>query len=309
MKKIYGFILLFILTSSLTAQETFNFLKLDQSPRAAALAGSFVANNDDPNVMFYNPAGINYLHARPVSFSFVKHLLDINSASIAYSQQIKDIGRFSAGIQYINYGSFQGADEFGAKTTKFGAGELAAIVGYGNQLDKNFYYGVNLKFIFSSIEKRSSIAFATDLGLHYSIPDQRWNFGLSILNLGTQVTQYYSTKESLPLDIRIGFSKTLAHVPFTFFASLNKLNNNYDKFGDRLKQFTVGGEFKMSKIVKLRFGYDNEKRKELKVGTTAGLAGFNIGIGILVKNYNVDYSFSSMGDIGALHRIGISTSL
>jgi len=309
MKKIYGFILLFILTSSLTAQETFNFLKLDQSPRAAALAGSFVANNDDPNVMFYNPAGINYLHARPVSFSFVKHLLDINSASIAYSQQIKDIGRFSAGIQYINYGSFQGADEFGAKTTKFGAGELAAIVGYGNQLDKNFYYGVNLKFIFSSIEKRSSIAFATDLGLHYSIPDQRWNFGLSILNLGTQVTQYYSTKESLPLDIRIGFSKTLAHVPFTFFASLNKLNNNYDKFGDRLKQFTVGGEFKMSKIVKLRFGYDNEKRKELKVGTTAGLAGFNIGIGFLVKNYNVDYSFSSMGVIGALHRIGISTSL
>ena len=309
MKKIYGFILLFILTSSLTAQETFNFLKLDQSPRAAALAGSFVANNDDPNVMFYNPAGINYLHARPVSFSFVKHLLDINSASIAYSQQIKDIGRFSAGIQYINYGSFQGADEFGAKTTKFGAGELAAIVGYGNQLDKNFYYGVNLKFIFSSIEKRSSIAFATDLGLHYSIPDQRWNFGLSILNLGTQVTQYYSTKESLPLDIRIGFSKTLAHVPFTFFASLNKLNKKYDKFGDRLKQFTLGGEFKMSKVVKLRFGYDNEKRKELKVGTTAGLAGFNIGIGFLVKNYNVDYSFSSMGVIGALHRIGISTSL
>ena len=309
MKKIYGFILLFTLTSSLTAQETFNFLKLDQSPRAAALAGSFVANNDDPNVMFYNPAGINYLQGKPVSFSFVKHLLDINSAGIAYSQQIKNIGRFSAGIQYINYGSFQGADESGAKTTKFGAGELAAIVGYGNQLDKNFYYGVNLKFIFSSIEKRSSIAFATDLGLHYSIPDQRWNFGFSILNLGTQVTQYYSTKESLPLDIRIGFSKTLAHVPFTFFASLNKLNKNYDKFGDRLKQFTIGGEFKMSKIVKLRFGYDNEKRKELKVGATAGLAGINIGIGILVKNYNVDYSFSSMGDIGALHRIGISTNL
>jgi hypothetical protein len=309
MKKIFGIILLFTITSSLTAQETFNFLRLDQSPRAAALAGSFVANNDDPNVMFYNPAGINYLQARPVSFSFVKHLLDINSASIAYSQEIKDIGRFAAGIQYINYGSFQGADEFGTKTTKFGAGELAAIIGYGNQLDKNFYYGVNLKFIFSSIEKRSSIAFATDIGLHYSIPSQRWNFGFSILNLGTQVTQYYSTKENLPLDVRIGFSKTLAHVPFTFFASLNKLNEDYDKFSDRFKQFTVGGEFKMSKVVKLRFGYDNEKRKELKVGSTAGLAGFNIGIGIFVKNYNVDYAFSSMGDIGALHRIGISTAL
>ncbi len=308
MKKFLAFILLPVLLSNLTAQTTYNFLRLDQSPRAAALAGSFVANNDDPNVMFYNPAGINYLTKRPVSFSFVKHLLDINSASIAYSQEITDIGRFAAGIQYINYGSFQGADEFGAKTTEFGAGELAAIIGYGNQLDKNFYYGVNLKFIFSSIEKRSSIAVATDIGLHYSIPEQRWNFGFSILNLGSQLTQYYNTKESLPLDVRIGFSKTLAHVPFTFFASLNKLNESYDKFSDRLKQFTIGGEFKMSKVIKLRFGYDNEKRKELKVNDTAGLAGFNVGIGILVKNYNVDYAFSSMGVIGALHRIGISTA-
>ncbi len=310
MKKIVViFLFLFVvIPNKFIAQTTFAFLRLDESPRAAALAGSFVANNDDPNVIFYNPAGINYLKSRPISFSFVKHVLDINSASIAYSQKIKNLsGRFSAGIQYINYGSFQGADPFGTKTGKFGAGELAATIGYGNELDKNFYYGVNIKFIFSSIEKRSSIAFATDLGLHYSIPEQRWNFGFSILNLGSQLTQYYSTKESLPLDVRIGFSKTLAHVPFTFFASLNKLNESYKNLSDRLKQFTVGGEFKMSKVIKLRFGYDNEKRKELKVGNTAGLAGFNVGVGIFVKNYNIDYAFSSMGSIGALHRIGIST--
>jgi hypothetical protein len=308
MKKIILLVFL-LLASELLAQDTYNFLKLDQSPRAAALAGSFVANTDDPNVIFYNPAGISHLTENPISFSFVKHLLDINSAAISYSHEFQGIGRFGGAIQYINYGTFDGATPDGIKTGEFGAGEVAMIIGYSNELDKNFYYGANIKFIYSGIENRSSTGFAMDLGLNYSIPEVRWNFGFSILNLGTQLTQYYNTSEDLPLDIRLGFSKTLEHLPFTFFASLNKLQDKYDSFGERFQQFTFGGEFKLSKVMKLRFGYDNEKRKEYKIGGTAGIAGFNLGLGILVSNYNFDYSFSSMGSIGALHRIGISTNL
>jgi len=309
MKSVFTLLFVLITINSVLSQTTYDFLRLDQSPRAAALAGSFVANNDDPNVMFYNPAGISYLSERPISFSFVKHLLDINSASLAYSQEFEGIGRFSAGLQYLNYGSFVEADEFGTKTGEFGVNDFAATIGYANELDQNFYYGANVKFIYSGIADRSSIGMALDLGLHYSIPDEKWNFGFSILNLGSQITQYYTVNENLPLDVRLGISKTLAHVPFTFYVSLNKLNEDQENFGDRFKQFTVGGEFKMSKIVRLRFGYDNEKRTELKIGTSAGLAGFNLGVGFIVSNYNVDYAFSSMGSIGALHRIGISTVL
>ena len=309
MKNLVQFILLLTISTSIFAQETFNFLRLDHSPRAAALAGSFVANNDDPNVMFYNPAGISLLQEKPISFSYLFHLLDINSASVSYSQKFEGIGRFAAGIQYINYGTFDAATVDGIKTGEFGAGELAMLVGYSNELDHNFFYGANVKFIYSSIADRSSMGLAVDLGLHYTIPEERWNFGFSILNLGSQITQYYNTTEDLPLDIRFGFSKTLAHLPFTFFASLNKLNKEYDSFGDRFQQFTFGGEFKISKVIKLRFGYDNEKRKEYKIGGTSGVAGFNLGLGVLVSNYNFDYAFSSMGSIGALHRIGISTVL
>jgi hypothetical protein len=309
MQNVFKLALFFALYSSIFAQETYNFLRLDHSPRAAALAGSFVSNTDDPNVMFYNPAGISYLKEKPISFSYLFHLLDINSASIAYSQEFESLGRFAAGIQYINYGTFIEANDVGTKTGEFGAGEFAAIVGYSNELDRNFYYGVNIKFIYSSIADRSSTGLAVDLGLHYSIPDERWNFGFSILNLGSQMTQYYNTTEDLPLDVRFGFSKTLAHLPFTFYASINKLNEDYDNFGERFTQFTFGGEFKMSKVIRLRLGYDNEKRKEYKIGGTAGIGGFNLGLGILVSKYTFDYAFSSMGQIGALHRIGISTVL
>ncbi len=299
----------FLLVLNLHGQTTFNFLRLDQSPRSAALAGSFVANADDPNVIFYNPAGISSLKDQPISFSYLFHLLDINQATVSYSHKFEGIGRFGGAIQYINYGDFTRADVLGTKTGEFGAGELAAIIGYSNELDKNFYYGANLKFIYSGIDNRYSTGIAMDLGLHYTIPSQKINIGFSILNFGAQTSKYYSTKENLPLDIRLGFSKTLAHLPLTLYASLNKLNEEYDSFGKRFEQFTFGGEFRMSKVIKLRFGYDNEKRREYKIGGTAGIAGFNLGLGILISKYNFDYAFSSMGDIGALHRIGISTNL
>ena len=81
-----------------------------------------------------------------------------------------------------------------------------------------------------------------------------------------------------------------------------------DDFIQHFKAFSVGAEFYLSKVFALRFGYDNEKRSELKVGTTSGIAGFNAGLGINISSYRFDYAYSSMGKIGALHRISLVTA-
>lgn len=290
------------------AQNTYEFLKLDMSARAASLGGSFVANNDDPDVIFYNPAGMSMLENNPVSFSFVKHLMDINLASVSFSTEFENLGRFGAAVKYINYGSFDEADEFGNRTGEFGAGELALIVGYSNLLDANFYYGANVKFIYSGIADRSSNALAADLGLHYTIPEQFINIGFSILNLGSQISSYYNLKEELPLDITIGISKKLEKIPVRISLDFHRLNQDRENFTERFKAFTVGAEINLSKVLTLRLGYDNERRSDLKIGTTAGIAGFNIGLGAKVSDYNFNYGYSSLGLVGALHRIGISTS-
>jgi hypothetical protein len=300
--------ILFISSGKIFGQNTFEFLKLDMSPRAAALGGSFVSNSDDPNVIFYNPAGLNSLQGLPVSFSYVKHLLDINLASLAVSSNFEEIGRFGAAVQYVNYGTFQGRDEFARETGSFGAGEVAFILGYSNDLDENFNYGVSAKFIYSGIENYYSTAIAADVGLQYLIPDQLIVIGFSALNIGSQLQSYISTKEDLPLDIRVGISKTLEHLPLRVYLSFNSLNDNQDNFLDRFRQFSLGTEFNLSRVLRLRLGYDNAKRKDLKIGTTAGLAGFNIGLGALISGYNFDYSYSSLGPVGSLNRIGISTN-
>lgn len=310
MNKVIFFSLLLISFGSFSySQNTYDFLRLDGSARAGALGGSFVSNNDDANVIFYNPAGIELLEGNPASFSFVKHLLDINLATFSYSQEFEDIGRFGAAIKYINYGSFDEADEFGTRLGEFGANEMALIVGYANNLDENFYYGANAKFIYSGIADRSSTALALDLGLHYAIPDKNWYFGFAILNIGSQISSYYDTKEDLPLDVAIGVSKKLENLPAKISLDFHKLNQDRDNFGERFKAFTVGVEFTLSKVMKLRLGYDNELRTDFKIGSTAGIAGFNAGLGVKVSDYQFDYGYSSLGLVGGLHRISISTSL
>src|SRR5512147_3087390 len=116
---------------------TYAFLKTETGARAAALAGSFVSVTNDPNGIFYNPASLFTVDGKRGSVGFFKHLLDINGGHIAYSQEIEDVGRFGAGILYLDYGDFTETDESGNELGSFGAGDLAAIVGYSAQLEEN----------------------------------------------------------------------------------------------------------------------------------------------------------------------------
>ena len=303
------FFILSIFTANSFSQNTYEFLRVDMSARAAALGGAFVSNHDDPNIIFYNPAGINLLSKNPISFSFVKHLLDINLASLSYSTEFEDIGRFGGAVNYINYGTFTEADEVGNRGGEFGAGEVAFVLGYANSLDENFNYGANVKFIYSSIADRSSTGLGFDAGLNYFIPEDDFCVGFAVMNMGTQLSYYYEVKEKLPLDIAIGVSKKLEHLPLRLSLDFHKLNEDRDDFIQRFKAFSVGAEFTLSKVLRLRFGYNNERRSDLKIGTSAGIAGFNAGLGAVISNYTFDYGFSSMGVIGALHRVAVSTTL
>ena len=287
----------------------YEFLRNESSSRAAGLGGSFVCFADDPNVMFYNPAGIATINNRTASFGFIKHLMDVNGGFASYVQPLDMLdGWVGVGLQYLNYGQFDALDDVGEKTGTFSAGDFAMSLSYARKTDNNLSYGVNLKIIYSSIAENSSVALAGDAGLFYSMPEQMVNVGFSVLNIGSQLQSYYGYNENLPLDIKIGVSKSLEHLPLNLNFSFHHLNFSYDNFIDRFKAFSIGGEFTLSQYVQLRVGYNNERRQDLELGSSAGLAGFSIGLGALINKYHFDYAFSSYGNIGALHRVNITTS-
>jgi long-subunit fatty acid transport protein len=288
---------------------TYDFLRSDVSARAAALGGSFVTMIDDPNSIFYNPAGLASLTGNRVSFGFFKHLMDINSGYASYGTEIPKLGFVGFGAVYINYGQFQQTGEEGQNLGTFGAGEFALSAGYAGELESGFNYGVNAKFIYSSIANYNSSGAAVDFGLLYSAVPQRLILGASLLNLGTQFNPYINTREDLPLDLKIGASIYPEHLPAVILVSFDGLNEQQNNFGNRLKAFAVGVEFTASPNVQLRFGYNNENRQDLTIGQSAGFAGLSLGIGFTNNTYNIDYGYTSYGKIGDLHRVSIALSL
>ncbi len=301
-------LLIVLLASSAFGQSnsTYDFLRNDVSARAAALGGSFFTVTDDPNTIFYNPAGLSTLSRQRVSVGYYKHLLDINSGYASFGTEVEGLGFVGAGVDYINYGEFKQTGEDGQELGTFGAGELALMAGYASTLRSDLAYGVNVKFIYSQIASARSTGAAVDLGLQYRAVPERLTVGASLRNLGTQFTPYLNTREDLPLDLSIGCAVYPEHLPATLLLGLHRLTDQQDDFGQRLRNFTVGVEFVPGPNVFLRVGYDNGRRQDLKILQSSGMAGLSLGFGVNTGAYGIDYAYSSLGQIGAMHRISVT---
>lgn len=206
----------------------------------------------------------------------------------------------------MNYGTFDYADENGITNGTFGANDVMVSLGYSNYLYDVVNYGVNAKGIYSNIAGYQSAAVAFDIGLMYLIPAEQMNLGISLNNIGFQLNPYIDSREKLPLDLRIGISKKLEHLPLQLSISLINITEKRDKFIQHLKSFSIGGEFTFSENVLGRIGYSNERRQDLKLGTSLGIAGFSAGIGIrFLDQYSFDYSLNSLGKVGTTHRFNL----
>lgn len=290
---------------SLNATETpFSFLRYNSSARASALAGAFVTMKNDPSAVFYNPATIYTVDEKFLSTTFLKHVLDINSGNVSYVYNKLENGVVAANIAYTNYGSFVRRDINGnVLPGEFSGSNLSLGVTYANELDSNFYYGVTGKVIYLKLEEQSSMALAVDAGLFYKLKDGRTNLGVSVLNVGTQVSKLGNVSDKLPLDIRLGINHRLRGLPLLVNFNFHHLGDNSGNFFEKFKSFSMGGEVYLGKFLMARVGYDNNIRTNISPETSKGLSGISLGAGIKMKDINLDYSFSQYGASAILHRI------
>jgi hypothetical protein len=152
---------------------------------------------------------------------------------------------------------------------------------------------------------------AADLGLFYDYEPALMTFGFSVLNIGTELSTYAGVREPVGPNVQIGLSKKLERLPLTLHLAFHNLAR--DREGRSLlyafNDFSLGGEFVLGKVVRLRFGYENEKRHELKVPAGNGLAGFSTGVGLNIKNYQLDFGLNGQGpDFNPFLRFGLRTA-
>ena len=289
----------------------FNFLKEQYSARGAAMANNLIAVKGDVNAIYYNPAVLSGTDEEQWTVNYVDHLLDFQAGQLAYTRPHAKLGNIALGLVYFNYGDFEETDQFGARTgNNFGATEFALGASVANTLGDGFDYGLNVKYVYSSLDVYNASGMALDAGLLYTFPYVKdLRFGISISNLGFVLDTYQEAEGKMPLNMRIGFSKKLAHLPLLFMASLNDLTLKTDNNTDFVKRFSLGGEFDVNETVKLRIGYNNGVNQNVKPLEGTAFAGISAGLGVLWNQFRLDYAFSTYGGLGNLNRLGVTGTL
>jgi len=115
--------------SQIGGKHTYQFLSLSPSPHQAALGSKNITLfGSDPIHGLYNPASINPEMGSRLSMNYRPYFSGINMGTAAYVHTWdRNFKAVHFGVQYIDYGSFDGRDEFGNPTESFSGNEIAAL--------------------------------------------------------------------------------------------------------------------------------------------------------------------------------------
>ncbi len=305
---------------------TYEFLNLSSNSLVSSLGGMNVSiSSNDPSLALYNPANLSNESSGSLSLNYVNYLAGINYGYAAYSLSYEKYGSFSAGINYFNYGKFDLSDPSGNINGTFRASEYALNLIWAYQIDSLFRLGVNIKPIISHLESYNSLGLAIDLGGHYTSRNRRYTAGLTIRNIGTQLTSYTGYYENLPFEIIAGGTARLAHAPFRFSLTARHIEkydliHNYkeaDEYNPQdyegaaliaenvMRHLLLSLEFIPSENFFLSAGFNYQRRKELVLETRGSTVGFSMGAGIKLSGFDLCFSRSRYHLAGSLTNISI----
>jgi hypothetical protein len=340
-RKAIFFLFFSLIVVELSAQNggtsTYQFLSTPVSARQVSMGGNLFSKYDnDIQLSIYNPALLTSEIDNQLMLNFTDHFSDIKQGSFAYAKNIKKVGNFQTGIQYIDYGSFKETDASGNELGEFTANDLVFTLGWGRRLDSTLSIGSNLKFINSSYQDYHSTAIAADVAATYINTKKRLSLTLIARNMGTQIKSYNNVKEDLPFEMLLGFSQKLKNAPFTYsliWQNLEKWDLTYtdpndptnerdaitneikqksktEKFTDKtLRHLIFGLEFQPFKAFAFRISYNYKHRKEVSVPSDPGMSGFAWGFGIRVSKFQISYARDIYHPAGAPNYFTIATNL
>ena len=314
--------LIFILFCSVTygqigGQSVYQFLNLVTSPRQAALGGKIITIYDnDVNQANFNPATINSEMDNHLAVNYGSYFGEVTYGTASYAYTFdRHLQTFQAGINYVNYGKFQGTDETGNLTSDFTGSEMALSFGYSFMIpDVPVHFGANAKLISSTLESYNSFGGAVDLGALFIDERNDVNWALVVRNIGTQFTSYSGTKEKLPLEVLIGVSQEVENVPIRWHLTLENLQQwniafsnparavgsidggstpeKVSFFNNALRHVIFGVELFPKKSFNIRLGYNFRRGEELRVLEQRNFSGISVGFGLKFNNLKFNYSYS-----------------
>jgi hypothetical protein len=301
------------------AQTGLQFLKVEMSPRSAAMGGAYTLAGNDATAMFSNPAGMALSDSRVDFFAGqVPWIADISYNALAGMISLGNLGK--VGVSFIN--SDYGDDIIGTRyskteaagfieTGKVDVGAYAVGVSYARSLTDKFTVGVQVKHTYQHLGsnllsdstttiKNEVDGLAYDFGTVFYPGFKSFRFGMSIRNFSKDF-KYQEDSFSLPLTFRIGFAMDLLDL---LGDHANSLLLAVDAIHPRdyTERINIGTEYVLRDMFAFRLGYRFNYDVE---GLTAGFgAKLNVG----PSSIRIDYAYSDMGVFDTSNRVAVGFS-
>jgi len=331
------FVMSCILAFSQAGTGIYQFLDLPVSSRLAALGGTNVSlRDDDINFSFQNPSLLTAETHNVIGLNMANYLADIKFGSAVYGRTFGCDNYLAFGIQYVDYGTFRGFNEFNDSTVNFTAKDYAISLMYARPLTDKISLGATLKPVYSVYERYSSFGLAMDLGVNYNNQDKLFSAGLVFKNIGTQFKGYYSDEngqhlEPLPFNIQLGLSKKFLHAPLRISFTLNNLQkwdlsyNSTNQPNETLNTTTtikkigfvdmafrhaiIAVEFVPTKNFYLAAAYNHRREIEMSMPGFKSSAGFSFGGGIKIYKFHVGFGMTQFQVGNYSYQFSLSTAL
>jgi hypothetical protein len=284
------------------------FLKFAPGPRATGMGEAYTAVADDAYSAWWNPAGLASVETPELGATYNASLESVSHQYVSFAYPMRYGSTFGINITRLSVAPFQGYDAKGWETRQVNSADTAIGAAYGRTLLKDeierpvLNVGGNLKAISSRLDSVTASAFAADLGAIYylrptnywmkKVPAQEFRFALDIKNIGTSL-KYDKLAFPLPRSATLG-SAWISHPwgAHTLTVALDQTLSNDQKY-----TFDLGAEYFMFQLLSFRGGY--------KSGQDIG-SGVRFGVGFRLSFIDLDYSMSPFGDLGAMHKVGLT---
>ena len=276
------------------SHEVYSFLRLPVSAHAAALGGDNITlTDDDPTLLFHNPALINGVSDKSLNLNFMTYMEGAKTASASFVKAFKERASWAASAQYMDYGTIKETTVDNVQTGDFSARDIALAGSFAYMLTNRISGGITGRFISSHIAGYSSAAVAVDLGINFFDEVHSWSLSAVAKNLGGQIKAYDDDFERIPLDLQLGVTKRLVGSPLRLSMTLSRLNR-WDT--GLIRHVAVGADLLLGDNIYVAAGYNFRRAHEMKISDSEGEsnhgAGLSLGAGLQLERFKLQASYA-----------------
>ena len=290
------FILLAVVAMAQEAQTEYNFLRLPVSAHAAALGGDNITIiEDDPALMFHNPALLQSVSDKQLGLSFMHYMQDCMVGSASFSRMVGDKATWGVAGQFMSYGEMKETDANNVEIGTFSAKDIALSGSFSYLLSERLVGGITARLVNSYIADYSSLAVGVDLGLNYFDPASELSLSAVVKNLGGEVDAYNDIYGKMPIDAQLGVTKRLVGSPLRLSATLVDMIHWDYKF---INHLVAGAELLLSNQIYVAAGYNFRRANEMGLVSSGEEhasshgAGLSLGAGIRLERWRLALSYA-----------------